>query len=133
MTTPYEPPRYARVLIDADGYVFKSSLLRKGFQGGVTAARILEDYVRLLMDKVGVRSPKQCTVLVRLFCNKLYLENYLLRENRVQNRQIMRDFFNGFLASHRNWTISDCGTLKEAADKSLLGKYEKKINTSKTS
>ncbi|KAL9617400.1 MAG: hypothetical protein Q9160_007804 [Pyrenula sp. 1 TL-2023] len=120
MATPGERPRYARVLIDADEYLFNSSLLRMGFRGGEAAAAILEDYVVCLMEEVGVRSPKQRTVSARLFWNKSQTARRLPTKGFVQNLETLRDFYDGFLSSHRNWTIADCGTMKRAANKSLL-------------
>ncbi|EHA27401.1 hypothetical protein ASPNIDRAFT_140582, partial [Aspergillus niger ATCC 1015] len=96
---------FVLVLVDGDGYLFKEHLLKAGADGGITAARILNDSIReLLHDRLGHQAD-QCRVMS------------LARSGIVgQEARSLSPFTASFTRAEDLFDFVDAGDKKEGAD-----------------
>ncbi|PLB37911.1 zinc finger CCCH domain-containing protein [Aspergillus candidus] len=108
---------FALVLIDGDGYQFKEHLIRASAEGGITAARLLNDSIKeLLHERLGPQAD-QCRIMVRIYSNLLGLSRSLARNGLVGNEaRSLSPFASSFTRSQDLFDYIDAGDKKEGAD-----------------
>ncbi|PYI09223.1 C-x8-C-x5-C-x3-H type zinc finger protein [Aspergillus sclerotiicarbonarius CBS 121057] len=108
---------FVLVLIDGDGYLFKEHLVKAGSEGGITAARLLNDSIReLIHDRLGSQAD-QCRVMVRIYANVLGLSKSLARSGFVGHEaRSLAPFAASFTRAQDLFDFVDAGDKKEGAD-----------------
>lgn len=111
--------KFVVVLIDGDGYKFKSDfLMASGDDGGADAASALLAQVQQFL-KLSNISP-DVDVLVNVFANRLGLSKTLYDAGQLKSRDHFDQFFWSF--GHQSlFHFIDCGYGKERADAKLRG------------
>ncbi|PYH43453.1 uncharacterized protein BP01DRAFT_424782 [Aspergillus saccharolyticus JOP 1030-1] len=108
---------FVLVLIDGDGYMFKEHLIKAGSDGGITAARLMQDSIReILHDRLGHQAD-QCRIMVRIYANVLGLSKTLARYGFVGHEaRSLSPFVANLTSSQDLFDFVDAGDKKEAAD-----------------
>ncbi|PLN86359.1 hypothetical protein BDW42DRAFT_159087 [Aspergillus taichungensis] len=108
---------FVLVLVDGNGYQFKEHLIRASAEGGVTAARLLNESIKeLLHERLGPQVD-QCRIMVRIYSNLLGLSRSLARNGLVGNEaRSLSPFASSFTRSQDLFDYIDAGDKKEGAD-----------------
>ncbi|KAE8355673.1 hypothetical protein BDV28DRAFT_162611 [Aspergillus coremiiformis] len=96
---------------------FKDHLIKAGADGGITAARLLSDSIKgLLNDQLGSQAD-QCRIMVRIYSNILGLSKNLARAGLLGNEaRSFSPFAASFTRSQDLFDYIDAGDKKEGAD-----------------
>ncbi|KAL2816480.1 hypothetical protein BJX63DRAFT_137076 [Aspergillus granulosus] len=105
------------VLVDGDGYLFKEYLIKAGAEGGVKAARLLNDSIKdLAHERLGIEAD-QCRIMVRIYSNVLGLSRAMARQKLVGNEaRSLSMFTSSFTRAQDLFDYIDAGDKKEGAD-----------------
>ncbi|KAL3448156.1 hypothetical protein BJX65DRAFT_295352 [Aspergillus insuetus] len=105
------------VLVDGDGYLFKDYLIKAGAEGGVKAARLLNDSIRgLAHERLGIEAD-QCRIMVRIYSNILGLSKTMARAGLVGHEaRSLSTFASSFTRAQDLFDYVDAGDKKEGAD-----------------
>lgn len=101
-------------LIDGDGNIFSSDLLRQGKAGGRLAA------TQLTRGITEYEPSTRGQVWLTVYCNKTGLLDVLRRHNKCTAKEF-DDFVLGFNQASPLFSIVDVGGMKEAADAKIRG------------
>ncbi|KAF7586058.1 hypothetical protein BBP40_009624 [Aspergillus hancockii] len=115
---------FALVLVDGDGYLFKEHLVKAGCEGGITAARLLSDSIKeLLQEQLGTQAD-QCRIMVRIYSNILGLSKSLARIGLCGNEaRSLSPFAASFTRSQDLFDYIDAGDKKEGADYKIRASF----------
>ncbi|KPM38854.1 hypothetical protein AK830_g7691 [Neonectria ditissima] len=120
----HERNPFALVIVDGDGYVFNESYVAEGEEGGVKAAKQLNDAIQLSLRQKGLES---CEVMVRVYANLVGLSKCLSKNGLCgAEKRSLASFTSGFNRSYGLTDFVDAGELKENADhkmKAMLRLY----------
>ncbi|KAK7432005.1 hypothetical protein QQZ08_001295 [Neonectria magnoliae] len=120
----HERNPFALVIVDGDGYIFSESLVAQGEEGGVKAAKQLNDAIQLSLRRKGLES---CEVMVRVYANLVGLSKCLSKNGLCgAEKRSLASFTSGFNRSYGLTDFVDAGELKENADhkmKAMLRLY----------
>jgi len=111
---PSTPRNLILTLLDGDGYIFHSDLLKKGEAGGREAATLLHkgiiDYVSAQPDRTS-----KYTLWTMIFLSKECLEKVLNKTNSCTPEEF-KFFIKGFSQALPLFSFVEVGATKEAAD-----------------
>ncbi|KAK3175400.1 hypothetical protein K4F52_010293 [Lecanicillium sp. MT-2017a] len=110
---------FAMLLIDADGYLFRTELLNKA-TGGEDAADALNDAMQQWMEQLGLGN--DVVVHVKAFANVGGLGTALKARGMVNDLNQLRHFAARFSSRKALFDFVDVGNGKEKADHKLRGK-----------
>ncbi|KAF2670665.1 hypothetical protein BT63DRAFT_244835 [Microthyrium microscopicum] len=115
--------KFVVVLIDGDGYKFKSSFLEAAHEnGGEEAASALRRQVMNALQDNVVSLGADVDVMVNVFANRLGLSKVLFETGQIKSRDWFDQFFWSF--GHQPlFHFIDCGYGKERADAKLRDTY----------
>lgn len=102
-------------MVDGDGYIFQSTLLEKGQDGGRAAAKMITDALREHLQG------RQVEFLVSVFYNKSGLMSALSTGGMPEARAGFDNFVTGFNQASKRYLMVDVGYGKEVADAKLRG------------
>lgn len=121
---------FALVLIDGDGYIFQEQYLRKGLQGGETAAHFLRES----LDKWIKRDPRfentdadHWRFKVRIYLNLEGLSHALYNAKLVPGLQTLRQFMTGFTRNQQLFDVVDVGHGKERTDYKIKANFDNEL------
>ncbi|GIK00135.1 hypothetical protein Aspvir_004154 [Aspergillus viridinutans] len=113
---------FVLVLVDGDGYLFKEHLIKAGSEGGVTAAQLMSESIRRLLQEQLPDQASQCRVMVKLYCNLLALSKTLARAGLAGfEARSLSWFASNFTRSQDLFDFVDAGDKKEGADFKIRG------------
>ncbi|RHZ47716.1 zinc finger CCCH domain-containing protein [Aspergillus thermomutatus] len=108
---------FVLVLVDGDGYLFKEHLVKAGSEGGVTAAQLMNESIRRLLQERLPDQANQCRVMVRIYSNLLGLSKTLARAGLAGfEARSLSAFTSNFTRSQDLFDFIDAGDKKEGAD-----------------
>ncbi|KAJ6019596.1 hypothetical protein N7499_009438 [Penicillium canescens] len=108
---------FVLVLVDGDGYLFKDHFLKNGSEGGINAARELNDSVRELMHSTMGVQAEQCQIMVRVYANVLGLSKALARAGLVGHEaRSLSPFTSTFTRAQALFDFVDAAEKKEGSD-----------------
>ncbi|KAH7109140.1 hypothetical protein EDB81DRAFT_834566 [Dactylonectria macrodidyma] len=120
----HERNPFALVIVDGDGYVFDESLILEGEEGGIRAAKQLNDTIKASLRRKGLEG---CEVVVRVYANLVGLSKHLNKNGLCgAEKRSLAPFIAGFNRFHGLTDFVDAGELKENADhkiKAMLRLY----------
>ena len=112
-------------LIDGDGNIFSSELIKKGQIGGRQAAMLLTkgltDHLASI-DPADASNPGRGQLWLTIYCNKTGLLD-TLTSNNICTAEDFESFVLGFNQASPLFSIVDVGCGKEAADSKIKGVY----------
>ena len=107
-------------LLDGDGAIFSSDLIKRGKTGGQEAAQILSENIqKYVTSKYGANAYQ---ISIHLFLNKQGLMDALGRNVTSVVRSKFEDFLMGFNQASERFLVVDVGNAKEAADAKIKSK-----------
>lgn len=108
---------------------FKEHLVKAGSDGGITAARLLSDSIKeLIQDRLGSQAD-QCRIMVRIYSNVLGLSKSLARSGLLGNEaRSLSPFAASFTRSQELFDYVDAGDKKECADYKIRGRSETNLD-----
>lgn len=118
-------------IIDGDGHIFDASLLKRGAQGGIEAAKLLMDTLtayyqqNFLSASSAAASSSDFQLRVNIFLNSRGLQHVLASKEICTTTQY-DNFMAGFTQSNPKILICDVRSGKDAADmkvRGMTGKY----------
>ncbi|KAH7114862.1 hypothetical protein EDB81DRAFT_821227, partial [Dactylonectria macrodidyma] len=110
----HERNPFALVIVDGDGYVFDESLILEGEEGGIRAAKQLNDTIKASLRRKGLEG---CEVMVRVYANLVGLSKHLNKNGLCgAEKRSLAPFTAGFNRFHGLTDFVDAGELKENAD-----------------
>lgn len=108
---------FVLVLVDGDGYLFKEHFIRAGSDGGINAARELNDTIRELMHQNMGAEADRCRIMVRVYANVLGLSKVLARNGMVGHEaRSLSPFSSAFNRSQDLFDFVDAAEKKEGSD-----------------
>lgn len=108
---------FVLVLVDGDGYLFKEHFIRAGSDGGINAARELNDTIRELMHHTMGAEADRCRIMVRVYANVLGLSKVLARNGMVGHEaRSLSPFSSAFNRSQDLFDFVDAAEKKEGSD-----------------
>ena len=111
------------VLIDADGMIFNSDLLKAGEAGGKEAASVLHDAVVQWAVADVAECPADIKVAVRAYGNLKGLADVCFRAGLVDSPEKVKDFARGFTRGKPLFDFLDVGEGRRA-DGKIIGMYQ---------
>lgn len=117
-------------LIDGDGAIFDTTLIRQGQTGGHDAAKMLADHIKSHLFSTAGASDFQLWVYV--FLNKRGLSDTLGRHGEIVARNKFEDFIIGFNQAAERFMMVDVGNAKEAADAKIKAILENELRMPQT-
>lgn len=105
--------------MDGDGTIFSPDLIARGQEGGLEAARLFNEQVRLYL--VGDLGHEKFHIWVYLFYNKRGLLETFSRVGLSATRLKFDEFIIGFNQASERFLMVDVGGSKEAADAKIKG------------
>ncbi|RHZ68955.1 hypothetical protein CDV55_103233 [Aspergillus turcosus] len=113
---------FVLVLVDGDGYLFKEHLVKAGSEGGVTAAQLMSESIRSLLQERLPDQANQCRVMVRIYSNLQALSKTLARAGLAGHEaRSLSTFTSNFTRSQDLFDFIDAGDKKEGADFKIRG------------
>ena len=110
------------VLVDGDGYVFNDDMVRDGTDGGLKAARQINDAVEKSLARKGI---EKCDIVVRVYANLVGLSKALYKGGLCgAEKRSLAPFAAGFNRAYGLHDFIDAGELKENADFKLRAMLE---------
>lgn len=120
----HERNPFALVVVDGDGYVFDEAFIREGEEGGIRAAKQLNDTIKDSLRRKGIDG---CEIMVRVYANLVGLSKHLNKNGLCgAEKRSLSSFTAGFNRSYGLTDFVDAGELKENADhkmKAMLRLY----------
>ncbi|KAF7551870.1 hypothetical protein G7Z17_g4715 [Cylindrodendrum hubeiense] len=120
----HERNPFALVVVDGDGYVFDEAFISEGEEGGIRAAKQLNDTIKASLRRKGLEG---CEVMVRVYANLVGLSKILNKNGLCgAEKRSLASFTAGFNRSYGLTDFVDAGELKENADhkmKAMLRLY----------
>ncbi|KAJ5247141.1 hypothetical protein N7468_002124 [Penicillium chermesinum] len=119
LKSDYEEDRnpFVLVLVDGDGYQFHERYIKAGSEGGINAARELNDSVRELMHATMGMQADQCRIMVRVYANILGLSKLLARAGLVGHEaRALAPFTSAFNRAQDLFDFVDAAEKKEGSD-----------------
>ncbi|KAJ5577985.1 Zinc finger CCCH-type [Penicillium hispanicum] len=108
---------FVLVLVDGDGYLFKEHFIKAGSEGGINAARELNEAVRELMHSTMGMQADQCRIMVRVYANILGLSKVLARAGLVGHEaRSLSSFTSAFNRAQDLFDFVDAAEKKEGSD-----------------
>jgi len=108
-------------LLDGDGTIFSSDLIKRGKTGGQEAAQTLSENIqKYITTTYGVNTYQ---LSVHLFLNKQGLTDALGRTVNSVVKSKFEDFLMGFNQAAERFLVVDVGNAKEAADAKIKSKF----------
>ncbi|KAJ6145386.1 Zinc finger CCCH-type [Penicillium chermesinum] len=108
---------FVLVLVDGDGYQFHERYIKAGSEGGINAARELNDSVRELMHATMGMQADQCRIMVRVYANILGLSKLLARAGLVGHEaRALAPFTSAFNRAQDLFDFVDAAEKKEGSD-----------------
>jgi hypothetical protein len=107
-------------VIDGDGNIFTSELLKNGRVGGRQAASLLTKGINDYLENMNDVLAGQAQVWLTIYCNKQGLAETLAGAGRC-SVQDFDEFVIGFNQASPLFSVVDVGSGKEAADAKIKG------------
>lgn len=104
---------YIQVLIDGDGMIFNSDLIRQGVEGGKQAAALLRNKVLELCPSSDIE------IIANVYTNLHGLSSALLRDGSTDDMEQFKNFTVGFTQGKASFNFIDVGHGKERADSKI--------------
>jgi hypothetical protein len=121
---------FVLVLVDGDGYVFRSKFFQNRESGGAAAAQqLLSDVKTYIKTNFSKAIATDFEVMVNVYANKKGLAKTLAEAGYLAGEAELESFFRQFNQSHPLFHFIDCGYGKESADAKLRGELRNLWNS----
>jgi hypothetical protein len=114
---------FVLVLIDGDGYIFREQLIRKGLEGGVDAAQLLQQEVKDCLSRLD-SDANRCRIMIRVYANLKGLSKALALAGGQAGLEArsLAPFTSSFTRSQELFDFVDAGDKREGAEFKIRGK-----------
>lgn len=112
---------FVLVLIDGDGMVFCTELIREGEMGGRRAAAQLQNAIARYIEQEAKDLPLEHRVICRIYANVRGLGEVLVKAGVIDDSAVFEEFARGFTRGNALFDFVDVGPGKDRADVKVIG------------
>jgi hypothetical protein len=112
---------FVAILIDGDGMIFQTDLIREGENGGRRAADQLHTAIAKYIELETKTIPTESNIVCRVYANVSGLADVLVRSGAIETTTLMEDFVRGFTRGKALFDFIDVGSGKDRADHKIVG------------